>query len=237
MAFKDCLIGSALVVGGTSLYTGIAAGLGAASGAIGWSILRAAGWTGVKFGYYELMGANALGSALLSVFPGLCIMTCLVAASEEGTNQVGGSATGGSLVGYSLVGALTAMLGSAILGYLDEREQIGFSAAAGATGNLVLGAGLGTLGCILACCCGVTYLCFKGASDEVVIAKVPPKYLNKDGTLKEGVLSMKDLEKAEPQQVVTLTAANPQWDDFVERVSTHIGKDKEQNAPLQLKPN
>lgn len=228
MSLKDCLLGTAVVTGGTALYAGVAAGFGAASGAIGWSILRAAGWKSVSFGYTELVSANALGSALLSFFPGLCSMACLQGAVEK--ERAAGVATG-TLISYSLTGALASMLGSVILGYLQEGVQVGFAAAAGATGSLVLGAGLATVGCIVACCGGLTYLCCRGNSGEVVMAKVPSKDLNQDGTIKTGAqFAIEDLEKVDAKKVLP-DAAN--WDKFAHIVSKRLAANGEQ--PLEQK--
>ena len=46
----------------TTAFVGVSAAAGAAGGAIGWSVLRAAGWKSVEFGYTQ--GKASIFSAL-----------------------------------------------------------------------------------------------------------------------------------------------------------------------------
>lgn len=187
---KDDDMSGLLCCGGTLLFSGFHAALNAAGGAIGWSVLRSAGWKGVEFAYDNMVKATALGGFLLSLPVSCCVSTAAVAMKDP-TILLSG-------FGWSVVsGALNSMLGSVILGYLNTGEQVGFAAAAGATGLGILGGAALVCFCVGACC----YVVAQSSSGEPVAIKIPKaNFSEKNGELQ---ISEKGIQIVPLHQVIS----------------------------------
>jgi len=108
-----------------------------------------------------------------------------------------------------------------MLGLLQEGAQVGFSAAAGATGGVILSAGLGALACCCICAGGATYLCSQGVSGELSLVKVPAENIDQDGN----IVHLDNLQRVNPQDVVKNAAP---WSfslsNFSKLVSDRLGR-------------
>ncbi|MDB6096634.1 MAG: hypothetical protein JWM09_912 [Francisellaceae bacterium] len=185
-----------LVTGVTLLYSGISAGFGAASGAIGQSVLTRAGWTSANLTCSQMVKATSLGSFLISIPMGVISGCMLAIASEVGSVSV--KASSNSLIWAGVSGTLSSLLGGAILGYLSEGAKIGFAAATGATGSAILGVGLSTVACVILCCAGGTFLCSQSLSGDLNLLKIPKKNLDNQGN----ITSLEGITVVDPKLVI-----------------------------------
>jgi hypothetical protein len=150
------------------LFIGLEAGLGAASGAIGNSIMKSQyNWTAPGFSYENSVQFMALGSAVISL-----ALLCCVSSGDKNKSIAG------AIIGTAIAGAIEGMAGAGMLNLLPNGnphlgEQIGYSAAVGATGNAVIvGGAMGTiivLACIAICFCGLP----KDMNESIKILKLP----------------------------------------------------------------
>lgn len=163
-------------VGYCICYAAVSAAAGATAGAIGHSIMTAAGWTVESISYAQFVQAMAAGAAVLSP-AGACVTLPFALKSGDGDGeQAQKSVAVVGLLDTALCGALQGMAGAGMFGLQKTGEQIGFAAATGATGSAVLSAGVGAGCCVLLCVCGGTAFCcgLNQAGDPVMLS-VPKK--------------------------------------------------------------
>lgn len=160
---------------GLVCYAGIAAGCGAASGAIGYQVMATNGWTVTGITYNGMVQSMAAGAAVLSPL-GFCTTGAAVAnsgKSEEEKKKDTQSSIVKSLVYTGIMGAINGMTGAAMLQLLTGGEQVGFVAAAGAAGNGILVLSIvGAVGVLAAgaLCIG---LAVNGEPKLLVLPKLP----------------------------------------------------------------
>jgi hypothetical protein len=112
----------------------IATAFGAGAGAIGFSVFQTAGWTVASINYINFVQAMALGGAVTSPIPGL-----LKGIGQEVENQTAKSILSNSYLLWILAsGALLAMTGAGMQSLLNNGEEVGFAAAAGETGGVIM---------------------------------------------------------------------------------------------------
>jgi hypothetical protein len=164
---SGCLVGTGVFF----CYEGVTAAAGAASGALGYSILTTAnGWQVAEFTCMSMTQAQTVGAVILGCPIAACV-GCVagIAASESKELDFKGGG-GASLSSTAIGGALNGMLGAKILGLITTGTQTGYAAAAGAAGSAVLA--LSVLGFI--CVVGGPILCCAANnSGEPVLLQVP----------------------------------------------------------------
>lgn len=139
---------------GLACTAGLSAGFGAAAGAIGYQVMATNGWTVAGIGYIDMVNSMAAGAAVISPIH-LCSLRCNSddAENPQQSNLIVTLAISGAM------GAVHGLAGAGMLQLLTSNTQMGFVAAAGATGNaIILLSILGTVGILAAgtiCCSGL----------------------------------------------------------------------------------
>lgn len=155
-------------------YTGVSAAGGATAGAIGHSIMTAAGWSVKSISYTQFIDAMSFGSAVLSIPSGCCAVSELFGNGVGDESKKASSICKMALLSLGITGALDGMAGAGIIGLLSNSEQLSFTAATGATGTAVLVSSLTAGCCVLICCLGGNaYFCMAKKSGEPVMVRVP----------------------------------------------------------------
>lgn len=183
--------GAAAGLGGVLLAEGLIAGFGAATGAIGWGVVHnAAGWTVPKFGYTKFVQACTAGNMVIGNI-GLCFGSSTAKSKNNTANNTDSdSATANkqngivALAWLGFSGACTGMLGAQMLGLLSSGAEVGFAAAAGATGSAIAALSLAGVAVAVTCVGGMAYVCCSDEFGDVKLVKVPKENFDARGNIK-----------------------------------------------------
>ncbi|MEY3182337.1 MAG: hypothetical protein RLZ35_322 [Pseudomonadota bacterium] len=163
----------------TAVSAGAAVAGGIAGSTTGAAILNSAGWhlSSVGLSMHEIVLASAAGSAVIAGSVAACVGACAGGAGgAAGTFSAGAM----SFVGGAAVQLFALPAGAAMLHLLHSGSAVGYSFAAGAIGDLVIGTSSAiALACLGAGGVGVFAL-FEDSMGNLNLLKIPEKKLSQE---------------------------------------------------------